>query len=139
MAEPGLVLDASAVIALFRREPFATPVTEALRLGPARMTTVNAAETVDVLVRVYGWHADDVVTRVEQLLTTVVEPVPASLDLATKAGEIRARLYDRRTSRLSIADCFVLAISGPGDRVATADGVLAAVARDEGYEVVPLG
>lgn len=102
------------------------------------MCTVNAAETVDVLVRVHGWTVDDVVAGVEQLLSSTVEAVPASVDLATKAGELRARLYRRRTSRLSIADCFVLATADPGDRIATTDRTLAATARGEGYHVVPL-
>jgi predicted nucleic acid-binding protein len=103
------------------------------------MCTVNAAETVDVLVRVHGWDAGEVVTGVEQLVASVVEPVPASLDLATRAGELRARLYERRTHRLSIADCFVLATAEDGGTIVTTDGPLAAAARDEGVDVIHVG
>lgn len=103
------------------------------------MATVNAAETVDVLVRVYGRTPDDVVAGVEQLLMSVVEPVPASLELATRAGELRARLFERRSRRVSLADCFVLATAKPGDRIATGDRLLATVARDEGVAVIMLG
>ncbi len=138
MANTGVVLDASAAIALLRREPSGPRVAQLLREDRARMCTVNAAETVDVLVRVHRWEAGVVVAGVDQLLTSVVEPVPASLDLSTRAGELRARLHDRPTSRLSLADCFVLATAERGDRIATTDATLAAVARDEGYEVVPL-
>lgn len=136
---PGVVLDASAAIALLRGEPSAPQVEQAVRTASARMATVNAAETVDVLVRVYGRTPDDVVAGVEQLLMSVVEPVPASLELATRAGELRARLFERRSRRVSLADCFVLATAKPGDRIATGDRLLATVARDEGVAVIMLG
>jgi predicted nucleic acid-binding protein len=103
------------------------------------MSTVNVAETVDVLTRVYRRPGEDVIAGVELLLASVVEPVPATVALASKAAELRARLYNGRTSRVSIADCFVLAVAEPGDRIATTDATLSAVARAEGYEVVELG
>ena len=139
MAESKVVLDSSAVIALFRAEPFAADVREVLRLGGARMVTVNAAETVDVLTRVYRWDADRVIGSVEQLVSTVVESIPASLGLATIAGELRARLCHRRTRRLSIADCFVLAVARPGDRIVTTDRILEDAAQAEGYAVLAPG
>jgi uncharacterized protein with PIN domain len=49
------VLDTSAVISLFRNEPAAALVARTVRDTAARMVTVNVAETVDVLVRKYGW------------------------------------------------------------------------------------
>jgi ribonuclease VapC len=131
-----VVLDASAVVALMLHEPGASAVAALVRSGDVRMTTVNAAEVVDVLVRVHGVDAHAAVARVEELLTTVVEAVPASLDLSITAGELRARLYVRRVSRLSLADCFVLAIADRADRIVTSDRTLATAARDEGYEVV---
>lgn len=139
MEAPGLgvVLDASAAIALLRDEPSAPQVEQSLRNANARMATVNAAETVDVLVRVYGWTPDDVVAGVEHLLSSVVEPVSASLELATQAGELRARHF-RRDRRVSLADCFVLATAESGDRIVTGDRILATVASDEGIEVVIL-
>jgi PIN domain nuclease of toxin-antitoxin system len=131
------VLDASAVIAFLRREAAGPRIAQILRESRARMCTVNAAETVDVLVRVHGWSADVVGTGLEQLLSTVVAPVAPSRDAATEAGELRARHFSRR-QRLSLADCFVLAIAGPDDRVVTIDQTLAAVARAEGYKVAAL-
>jgi uncharacterized protein with PIN domain len=133
-----VVLDSSAVIALFRDEPASPLVEETLRSVPTRMSTVNAGETVDVLVRVHGWALDDVVGAVEQLLSSLVEPVAASSEVAMRAGELRARHFGR-DKRLSLADCFVLATAEPNDRIATTDAKLAATARAEGYEVVSLG
>lgn len=136
--EPGVVLDASAIIAFLRDEPAAPRVAELLRGERTRMSTVSAAETVDVLVRRYGWATDDVVAAVEQLHVAGVEAVTPSLDIATRAGELRAQLFDRRTRRISLADCFVLATAELGDRVATGDKLLAAAARNAGCAVVAL-
>lgn len=134
--EPVVVLDTSAAIALLRNEPSAPQVEQLLRDAFSRIATVNAAEIVDVLVRVYGWTADDVVAGVE-LLSSVVEPVAPSLERAARAGELRAR-YFRHDQCVSLADCFVLATAEPGDRIVTGDRTLATVAHDEGVEVVAL-
>ena len=138
MAESGVVLDSGAVIALLLDESGAETVEMLVRTAEARMVTVNAAEVVDVLVRVHRGDPDRITLQVEELLSSVVKPIDASVELASRAGELRARLYDRRTRRLSIADCFVLAIAGTDDRIATTDATLAAVARDEGLQVVVL-
>ena len=138
MAESGVVLDSSAVTALLLDEPGAETVEMLVRTAEARMVTVSAAEVVDVLVRVHRGDPDRITVQVEELLSSVVKPIDASVELASRAGELRARLYDRRTRRLSIADCFVLAIAGTDDRIATTDATLAAVARDEGLQVVVL-
>ncbi|MGI8478999.1 MAG: PIN domain-containing protein [Gaiellaceae bacterium] len=140
MAElgPRIVLDSSAAIALLRDEPGADTVEDLLRSAHARMSTVNAAEVIDVLVRRHVGLPDEVLTSVDQLFASAIEAVPPSLEVATRAGELRARLFDRRRSRISLADCFVLATAGPGDGVATGDELLATVARDEGFAVVPL-
>ena len=102
------------------------------------MSTVNAAEVVDVLVRVRGGEPGVVSTRVEELLSSVVEPVAPSLASATRAGELRARLFDRRVRRVSLADCFVLATAEAGHSIVTTNGALAAIAGDEGIDVVVL-
>ena len=133
----GVVLDASAAIAFLLDEPGAERVGSLLGSAGARMSTVNAAEVVDVLVRVHRGEPETVITRVDELLSTVVAPVPASLELATQAGELRARHF-RRDQRISLADCFVLATAESGDRIVTGDRILATVANDEGIEVVVL-
>lgn len=133
-----VVLDASAVLALLLDEPGADDVENLLRTAAARMSTVNMAEAIDVLVRVHGAGPDEAVATIEELLASAVEAVPPSIDDAVRAGELRARLFDRRTSRVSLADCFVLVTAGPGGRIATGDSALAAVARAEGLQVVTL-
>ena len=133
----GVVLDASAAIAFLLDEPGAETVGSLLGSAGARMSTVNAAEVVDVLVRVHKGEPEAVIARVDELLSSVVEPAPPSLESATRAGELRARHF-RRDQRISLADCFVLAVAEPGDRIVTGDTTLADVARDEGIEVVML-
>lgn len=132
------VLDASAVIALFLEEPGASQLDALLRERPARLSVVNAAETVDVLVRRHGRTADEVMVALDELGESGVELVPASFDLAATAGKLRARLHDRRSQRVSLADCFVLATAENGEAIVTTDGTLAAAARMEGLDVVEL-
>ena len=134
-----LALDSSAVIALLRDEPAAGQVEELLHESPARMSIVNAAEVVDVLVRRYARSLDEVVAALEQLVAARVEAVAPSLEQAAAAGELRARVYNRRTGRVSLADCFVLATASAGETIVTTDTVLADVARAEGLPVVVLG
>ena len=133
----GVVLDASAAIAFLLDEPGAETVGSLLGSAGARMSTVNAAEVVDVLVRVHKGEPEAVIARVDELLSSVVEPAPPSLESATRAGELRARHF-RRDRRVSLADCFVLATAESGDRIVTGDRILATVASDEGIEVVIL-
>lgn len=132
------MLDSTAAIALLRDEPGADKVEELLRCARGRMSTFSAAEVVDVLIRRHGGQPDEIVSSVDQLCASAVQAVPGSLELATRAGELRARHFDRRRSRVSIADCFVLATARPGDTIATGDKLLAAVAGDEGIDVVVL-
>jgi ribonuclease VapC len=133
-----VVLDASAVLALLLDEPGADDVENLLRTATARMSTVNVAEVVDVLVRVYGAGPDEAVTSVDELVASAVEAVAPSIDDAARAGQLRARVFDRRTSRVSLADCFVLAIAGPSARIVTGDSTLTALARAEGVQVIRL-
>lgn len=128
-----VVLDAGPVIALLLDEPRADAVQSLLGSRDARMSTVNAAEVVDVLVRVRGGEPERVSARVDELLS-VVEPVTPSLDVAARAGELRARHF-RRDRRLSLADCFCLATAEAGDTIVTTDGPLASAARADGIEV----
>jgi PIN domain nuclease of toxin-antitoxin system len=132
--QPAVVLDAGALIALLRSEGAASQVEQLLRERAARMSVVNAAEIVDVLVRRHGRVADEVVGAVDELAALV----PASADVAMQAGELRARLFDRRSRRVSLADCFVLATAEPDETIVTTDETLAGAARDEGFDVVGL-
>jgi hypothetical protein len=61
------------------------------------------------------------------------------VEAAYRAAEVRRRHFDRRSCRLSLADCFVVATARPGDDVATGDHALLDVARAEGLGVRDLG
>lgn len=74
----------------------------------------------------------------ETLAAEAYEVVPVDQRIARRAAELRARHYDRRDSALSLADCMALATVAGGDDFATSDGPLAAAARTEGLEVIPL-
>lgn len=131
------MLDASAAIALLLDEPGAAEVEAQMKQRPTRMSTVNAAEVIDVLIRRHGGEPATVIDRAHELVWAAVEPAPASLERATRAGELRARHF-RRDARLSLADCFCLASADAGDSIVTTDGTLATVAREEGIDVVLL-
>jgi uncharacterized protein with PIN domain len=133
------VLDAYALVALIVDEPAAEIVESILRSGDAAMTSVNLGEAIDVSCRVHGFDEDAVRAIVEPLMLgrhlSVREPDDAS---AFRAAHFRIAHYDRRVCPISIADCFLLAAAGPGDRVATADPAVAAVARAETITLLSL-
>jgi hypothetical protein len=56
--------------------------------------------------------------------------------LAGGASEIRARHYHRSSRPVSLADAVLIGWAMPGDRIATADPDVLAVARAERLEVV---
>jgi rRNA-processing protein FCF1 len=113
-------------------------VDELLRTRESRLTTVNAAEVVDVVIRRHGGTLDAVLPELEGLARSGTELVDASLDLAVRAGELRGQLFERRSRRLSLADGFALAAAEDGRMVVTTDATLAAAARDAGIEAVEL-
>ena len=134
------VLDAQALIAFLTDEP-ARPDVETLLRDPAeptRIGAVNLAECVDVLLRVKlvpAAVARDALDTVLEGLTVV----PVGGDVGRRAGELRAKQYDRAERPLSLADCCALALAlALGDRLATSDPPLADAARREGCTVVAL-
>ncbi len=64
--------------------------------------------------------------------------VPVDSALAWKAGRLRARYYHRRSSRLSLADCCLVAATSGEDSVVTGDRALITMAKAEGLKVVEL-
>ena len=133
------VLDAYALVALIVDEPAAPTVEEILRSGEAVITSINLAEAVDVACRVHKWDEHRVREVVEHLVVAgspaVIAPGEGS---GWRAAQLRCTYYDRRSSAVSIADCFLLAAAGANDRVATADPSIVEIARAEGIEVLPL-
>jgi uncharacterized protein with PIN domain len=135
------VLDAQALVAVLTAEPAASRVEELLRdpSESARVCSVNLAETLDVLVRVQGWPADEVEEKLRWLVLGGLEVSAAEEAVAISAGRLRARYYHRTRRPLSMADCFALATAAAaGERLASSDPAMLAVATEEGIEVVAL-
>ena len=124
-----------------RDEPAASDVESLLRNadGAVRLSAANAAEVIDVMARIFGIDVDQTrnalsVLEGGRLRFEVVDSV-----IGFRAGELRARHYDRAASPLSLADCIALATAITLDEpLATADVPLANAARSEGVKVVAL-
>lgn len=132
------VLDAYAVIAYLRGEPAAAEVADLLR-QPATLTSVNAAEVVDRMVRVAGRDADLMQADVALLRAAGLRVPDVTAGIAFAAARLRTRHYHRTRSPLSLADCIAAATSLQlRIPVATSDGPLAAAVHAEGGAVVAL-
>jgi uncharacterized protein with PIN domain len=132
------LLDAYALVAFVAEEPAAEEVEELLRVGRCGLTTINLAEAVDVVRRVHGLREEDLRELAEPLLDDAIAVIRPSQEQAWRSAGLRVRYYDRRRSPLSMADCFLLAAAGSDDEVATADPLVAEVARAERIAVKAL-
>jgi PIN domain nuclease of toxin-antitoxin system len=132
------VLDAYAVIAYLRGEPSAGEVAELLH-GPTILTSVNAAEVLDQMVRVFGSDPDAVEADLALLSHAGMTVHAVTDELGMEAGRIRARRYHRDRAAISLADCVAASAAlAARQPLATADPALAAVLRAEGGDVHPL-
>jgi predicted nucleic acid-binding protein len=132
------ILDAYAVLALLKGEPAASTVEETLRRDRnCALTLLGVSEVLDHLVRLAGAEEDDAVLDIAQL--GLDEPPVLDSILATRAGLLRARHYDRRARAVSLADC-VAAESArvAGRQLASSDPHLLEMCSDEGVAVIPL-
>ncbi len=133
------LLDAYPLVAFLVGEPAADEVKELLAEGDAAASVLNIAEAVDVACRVYGANEPAMRGAVELLVASELLAVSLpSVEAGYRAAQLRIACYRRRERALSLADCFLLAAAGSEDRIATADPVVAEVARAEGIEVVAL-
>ena len=133
-----VVIDSQPLIALLLGEPAASDVERLLRNGGVRVSTVSVAEVLDVLTRRAGLPWDEVELVLAGLLAEALDPIAPDVHAAHRAADVRRRHFNRRTRRISLADCFVVATARHGDNVATGDRVLGEVARAEGLGVVHL-
>lgn len=133
-----IVLDAFAALALLRNEPAAAQVQDMIeRDEEATITLLGVAEVLDRLVRLDGLSERDAAFSLERL--PLAEPPVLDATLATSAGLLRARYYQRRTRSLSLADCVAAETARRlGASLATADGPLLDTCTDEGIEVIAL-
>ena len=100
------------------------------------ISSVNLAEVVDVLVRVYGQSPLAVSQKLDWLLAAPMTVIEADEIIGRLAGRLRAERYHRTQSAISLADAFAAATANVLEqRLATSDPALATVALAEGVEV----
>ena len=102
------VLDASALMAFFEREPGADQVEELIRAAaaserPLLISVVNWGEVYYSIWRKYGEDAAG--RKAEEIARLPIEVVPADLDLARLAASFKAR------HKLPYADAFAAALA----------------------------
>jgi predicted nucleic acid-binding protein len=131
-------LDAYALIAFLVGGPAAVQVRAILREADAAVATANLTETLDVSERLYGVSVVRAMEVLDPLLESPLTSAPLDIDVARRAAEIRAKHYHRTTRPISLADAVLLASAQPGDRIATADPDVLAVAKAEHLGVVAL-
>ena len=132
------VLDAFAVLALLKDEPAAAAVEQLLRgRDRCQLTVLGIAETVDHLVRVVGAEEDDALLDLAGL--GLLDALPLETDIATRAGLLRARRYDRRQRPLSMSDCVAAEAARAAQRpLATSDPPLLALCAAESIPYLAL-
>jgi predicted nucleic acid-binding protein len=132
------ILDANALLAVLLDEPEAPRVEKLLRSDRCVMPLANAAEVIDICLRVQKFDDEQLYRVMLPLLDNVVEVIPGTLTMAWRAAELRARHYNVRSRPVSLPDCMLIASAASGDRVATKDQAVLDVARAEGVAVLPL-
>lgn len=135
------VLDAYALVAQLAGEPARTDVDELLRdrHDPSRISALNLGEVHDVVQRSNDILLEEVREKVTMLVIGGLEIVRFDRQDAERAGTLRAKHYHRARRPVAIADCAAAALAVRiREPLATADPHLAAMARDERIEVVPL-
>ncbi len=132
------LLDAYALIAFLVGGPARQEVRALLRAGDCAVATPNLVEALDVSQRVHGVPIDRAAEVLEPLFEGPLRALPLDLDAARRAAEIRARHYHRSSCPISLADAVLLGSAGPGDRIATANSDVLAVAKAERIESVAL-
>jgi predicted nucleic acid-binding protein len=132
------LLDAYALVAFLAGGPAAAEVRGLLREGRTSVASANLAEALDVTARVYGLPVERAMEVLDVLLDETLAVVPLDLERARRAATIRAAHYQRSPRPISLADSILIASAGAGDRVATADPDVLAVAEAEGISTVKL-
>lgn len=132
------VLDASVVIDGLTR-PRSQAIDDLIRGQIVRISTLNVAEVVDILMRRLGVEEVEVIDRIDLLRQAGLMMEPLSARHALDAGSLRARRYDKQTAAVSMADCVAIALAAEvGEPLASSDRALLAVAVAEGVAVIEL-
>ena len=125
------LLDAYALIAFLVGGPATQQVRAILREGDAGVATANLVEVLDVSQRVYGVPTSRTLETLEPLLEGPLTAIRLGLTVARRAADIRARHYHRSSRPISLADAVLIGSAESGDRIATADPDVLAVAEAE--------
>ncbi len=133
-----ILLDAYALTAILTKGPAEHDVRALLRRPQVGIPLVNVSEVLDVVQRTRGMSEQVAWAGVEPFLERMVDALPLTVAIARRAGSLRAAHYHRVRRPLSLADCVLLASGAPGDRVATADPHVLAVAPLIELEPIPL-
>lgn len=131
----GIVLDAYALVAFLGRERAAPEVRDLLRSGDAAIPSVNLAEAGQRVLRASDISSAELRELVGSIPLAVI---PLTEAHAWRAVDLRARHYRRETSAVSLADCCLVAVATPLDRVATADRAVLEMAAAEGIGTAEL-
>lgn len=132
------LLDAYALISFILGGPAGFETRALLREGDVAIPTANLAEAIDVTVRVYALPMSSVLDQIDPLFEGVLREIPLDGARARRTATIRARHYHRRNRPISLGDSILLASAAAGDRIATADADVLAVAEAEGFEPLAL-
>lgn len=133
-----MLLDAYALIGLLAGEPVAAEVTALSERETLSIAVVNLGEVIDRLQRVHEFAPDEVRSTIAPLVAAGLRLRPVRAEDGWKAGELRARYYDKKTCAISLADAFLLAAVRRDERIATSDPAVIAVAEAEGISTSPL-
>ena len=133
-----VLLDASALLAVLVAEPAMDRVLSLIRQGNTAMTGTNIAEVFDVGIRRKGLSPARMTELVEPLFDGPIACVPVDQRLARSAGILRGDRYHRSKLRISLADTVLLAAAQPGDKIATSDSGILAIAAELGIETIEL-
>lgn len=133
-----ILLDAYALIAFVAGGPAKSEVRGMLRAGDAGIATANLIEVLDVCARVRGVPIPRVLDVIDPLFESVLREIPLDGSKARRAAVLRSSHYHRERRPISLADAVLLASATPGDRIATADPDVLAVASAEGIEPLAL-
>jgi PIN domain nuclease of toxin-antitoxin system len=132
------LLDAYALIAFLISGPATQHVRGILREGDAAVATANLVEVLDVSQRVYGVPITRTAAILDPLLEGPLTAVPLDSAVARRTAEIRAKHYHRSSRPISLADAVLIGSARAGDRIATADPDVLAVATAEKLDSIAL-
>ena len=120
-------------------EPAAPEVKRLLKREQVAIVSVNLAESIDILVRVFGNELSEVESRLVPLLATTLPVLSVGESEARRGAEVRIDQYHHRDLPLSLSDCILLGTALIREAaIATSDAPLARGGEEVGVEVLGL-